>query len=62
MLQPSGRGQRMQGVLGYLQGPRDAAVTLETAPVLEVPTVRVLSLRNLLPPSAIFWHDVCFPV
>ena len=33
----------MQGVLGYLQGPRDAAVTLETAPVLEVPTVRVFS-------------------
>ena len=27
-------------VLGYLQGPQDAAVTLETAPVLEVPTVR----------------------
>ena len=42
----------MQGVLGYLQGPRDAAVTLETAPVLEVPTVRVFSLKNLLPPSA----------
>ena len=31
----------MQGnVLGYLQGPQDAAVTLQTVPVLEVPTVR----------------------
>ncbi len=28
-------------VLGYLQGPQDAAVTLETAPVLEIPTVWV---------------------
>ena len=28
-------------VLGYLQGPQDTAVTLETAPVLEVPTVRI---------------------
>ena len=41
------RDQRMQGVLGYLQGPRDAAVTLETAPVLEVPLVR--SFRQELP-------------
>ena len=48
----------MQGVLGYLQGPRDAAVTLETAPVLEVPTVRVFSQE--LPEgfvATVFRHD-----
>ena len=37
-------------VLGYLQGPQDTAVTLETAPVLEIPTVRVTN------PSAYVSH------
>ena len=36
-------------VLGYLQGPQDAAVTLETAPVLEVPTVRPQTPMSLHP-------------
>ena len=34
-------GLAMQaGALGVLQGPQDAAVTVETAPLLEVPTVQ----------------------
>ena len=38
------------GVLGYLQVPQDAAVTLETAPVLEIPMVKVMSpTAHMLP-------------
>lgn len=38
--------------LGVLQGPQDAAVTVETAPLLEVPTVRSPWRKH--PPAQLF--------
>lgn len=43
-------------VLGYLQVPLDAAVTLETAPVLEIPAVRVINpIAHRLPHAELDW-------